>query len=108
MGEKIEKSFAPDGVTLGGYIFYCPGCECNHLIWDKSGQLNRPFAWEFNGDFEKPTFTPSLLVNKGKELPNIPVCHLNITNGFIFYHPDVTDHKFKGQNIEMEDVNQKS
>ena len=31
----------------------CPGCGCSH-IFDQQ--------WTFNGDFEKPTFSPSMLV----------------------------------------------
>jgi hypothetical protein len=36
--------------------FHCPGCESAHMIRDSAG------GWTFNGNFERPTFTPSVLV----------------------------------------------
>ncbi len=34
----------------GGYSHWCPGCEEMHRL---------PDSWAFNGDLERPTFTPS-------------------------------------------------
>lgn len=44
--------------------------------------------WYFNGDFEKPTFTPSINVSNGQ-------CHYNITDGNIVFH-DATNHELGG------------
>jgi Family of unknown function (DUF6527) len=38
------------------YMFHCPGCGRGH-------GYHVPH-WDFNGDLEKPTFTPSLLCDK--------------------------------------------
>ena len=43
----------------GGHVaFFCPGCECAHVVRITPA----PGAWGFNGDYERPTFMPSVLV----------------------------------------------
>lgn len=74
------------------YQFYCPGCKCYHSF-DVRIDGGRP-TWYFNGDMEKPTFTPSLLYPDR-------VCHLYLTNGVIHYLPDCT-HALAGKSIELE------
>ena len=82
----------------GTYIFYCPGCKMHHQVPTKgSGRPN----WEFNGDLEKPTFKPSLMMRypKGKKQIEF-VCHLFIRNGKIEYCND-SSHVYKGRTIKM-------
>lgn len=43
----------------GGLHFYCPGCRHAHGIKTGAGPGPR---WGWNGNVEKPTFTPSVLV----------------------------------------------
>lgn len=43
--------------------FYCPGCETTHQI--RVGGK----GWQFNGDYEKPTVSPSVLVRNGHYNP---------------------------------------
>jgi hypothetical protein len=38
-----------------GWIIYCPGCKEYHHL---------DHRWTFNGDFNRPTFQPSLLVHR--------------------------------------------
>jgi hypothetical protein len=52
-----------DGPTTGHMIF-CPACECGHKF--DSGR------WTFNGDMERPTFSPSMLVRTGDGWTKIP------------------------------------
>ncbi len=40
-----------------GVSYYCQGCEMHHSIKTKGA-----LAWGWNGDVEKPVFTPSVLV----------------------------------------------
>ena len=40
----------------GHFIFKCPGCNDFHDIGP---------GWQFNGDLDKPTFAPSILVRCG-------------------------------------------
>ena len=73
------------------YIFWCPGCEGYH------GYRTDPGMWKFNGDLERPTFTPSLL-NYANEAS--PRCHLFVTDGMIRYCSD-SDHALAGKTVEM-------
>ncbi len=44
-------------VVAGGSLgFWCPGCECMHVLTP---------GWTFNGNYDKPTFSPSVLVRSG-------------------------------------------
>lgn len=46
---------------------YCPGCECMHSftieapVGPTGKQLNNGITWEWDGNLERPTFSPSLL-----------------------------------------------
>lgn len=76
----------------GGYHFYCPACDRPH------GFSTRPGGWQFNGDQEHPTVTPSLLTT-GSGDPNYR-CHLFIVNGTIQYTPD-SRHAMAGKTVEI-------
>lgn len=99
----------PDRVKEFGenqYSIICPACRCGHMLKN----------WQFNGDLERPTFTPSLLVTGPSRFPtdeeverivagetvNIPdgVCHSYITDGNIQYLTDCT-HEFAGKTLEL-------
>jgi hypothetical protein len=79
-----------------GYLAYCSGCKQSHLI---------PSRWQFNGNLEKPTFSPSLLINIEFTDPNKPkhICHSFIVDGKWQYCSDST-HELAGQTVEMEDA----
>lgn len=77
----------------GRLTFWCPGCEGMHFVTD---------GWKFNGDFEKPTLSPSVRVRGG--MPSNGghggVCHFHVRNGEIQYLGDCT-HALKSQTIAM-------
>lgn len=79
-----------------GHIAFCNGCEQSHLI---------PTKWQFNGDLEKPTFSPSLLINIEFTDPSKPnhTCHSFIAEGQWRYCNDST-HALSGQTVDMEDI----
>ena len=80
---------AKDGMLL----FWCKGCKRLHGVYiDK----NKPVHWDFNGNYDKPTFNPSILVT----MPNIGVCHSFIKDGKIQYLDDCY-HELKGQTVEL-------
>ena len=81
-----DGNIGPRGGKL--YVFHCPGCEYGH-------QFEVP-GWGWNGSFDKPTFTPSLLVNK--DFPEM-LCHLYMTDGRIQFLQDC-HHKLAGQTVE--------
>lgn len=114
------------GPTRSGYTIWCPGCAERHFLPTVSA--TGP-VWQFNGNREKPTFTPSLkittgcktsqhkpgdscwctfnaeLIAKGEEPSGFEcgVCHLVLTDGVIHYCPDST-HKLSGQQVPLPDL----
>lgn len=72
-----------EGGELG---FWCPGCEHMHLV--NSG-------WTFNGNYDKPTFSPSVLVTGGHR------CHSFVQGGHIQFLSDCT-HALAGQTVELQ------
>jgi hypothetical protein len=88
------------------YSFYCPGCKHEHsfMIAEDNSQ------WWFNGNLERPSFTPSLLnvmkiKNEVTGVYNIEKerCHLIITDGMIHFQTDC-QHELAGQIIELPEV----
>ena len=48
----------------GGLIYYCEGCRKAHMIMVGEGPGPR---WSWNGDLERPVFSPSVL-SQGREM----------------------------------------
>lgn len=103
------------------YIWwYCAGCKTRHSI-----PINRTDGhnWEFNGNMDKPSVTPSVLNRWGKDAdpaweepiqePNEATidpdftwsgrCHIFITNGLVQFLSDCT-HKLAGQTLELPEL----
>jgi hypothetical protein len=99
----------------GILMFWCPGCEICHGIKHVDG------AWTWNGDANKPTFSPSILVHwyrispegmamiARKEPPpagtnrypgSEEVCHSFVKDGQIQFLGDCT-HKLAGQTVPL-------
>jgi hypothetical protein len=105
------KNVHPEGRDSFWY-FYCPGCKEVHCYRDKAGDKapGRPI-WQFDGNTEKPTFSPSLLRTtegyKDEEV-NIPrrVCHLFLTAGKLQFLGDCT-HELAGQTVDLPDLPEK-
>ena len=91
----------------GRFMFFCPGCGCAHGVTS---------AWSFNGDFGKPTFSPSILVRgtqpitdeehaklmAGEHVEPRPLCcHSFVRDGEIQFLDDCT-HALKGQTVPLE------
>lgn len=77
-------------------LFNCPGCKGPHSLVTKAGKYPSP-TWTFNGDMVKPTFKPSLMVNRS--CPD--QCHSFITDGKIQFLGDCK-HELAGQTVDME------
>lgn len=87
MGNKIHQ------IEKYLFAFRCPGCQSNHAFDSR---------WTFNGDFQKPTFNPSLLVEIGKH-PNPPDrCHSFVKEGKIQFLNDCS-HDMAGQTVDIPD-----
>ena len=95
-----------------GVHFFCPGCKEVHTI------RYAPTGWTWNGSLEKPSFTPSVLVN-GHELIHDEngrwtgdykrdgsgnliksLCHSFVTDGRIHFLGDCT-HALSGQSVDL-------
>lgn len=79
------------------YVFWCPGCQSVHIYFTAwpADQAGRPI-WQFNGNPDAPTFSPSLLNTRPGHR-----CHLFVTDGNIIYCSDC-DHSLAGQTVPME------
>ncbi len=89
-----------DAALPGYYSFHCPGCKHDHVYTTK--EANTKLAWEFSGDVNAPTFSPSLL-NRGGRHGSDFVCHLFVRNGKIEYCTDCS-HELAGKTVEMKDI----
>lgn len=83
------------------YWFWCEGCEAHHRFVTKWPRGETGPTWTFNGDVDKPTFSPSYLANG--RVPVDPArgihrCHLYMTDGVIRYLDDCT-HALRGKTV---------
>jgi hypothetical protein len=74
------------------HAIFCPGCECGHG-WTA--------GWTFNGNLDKPTISPSLLVNWVRGDGVAVRCHSFINDGMIQFLDDST-HALRGQSVALE------
>lgn len=116
-GTLISPYLLEKVTEMGRYLYhYCPACDELHQYVVDRKDGNRP-AWGFNGDLNKPSFTPSMLIRSGhyasgqketaetcylcngddESLRDIcGICHYFVTQGKIQYCGDCThDHKDK-------------
>lgn len=118
MGQGSRKLRSIDG----GFLFWCAGCADVHVVTTEA----QPFIyggahWSFDGNLERPTFSPSILVRglrreldekgewtgewrrdaEGKPIPY--VCHSFITAGRQQFLGDCT-HDLAGQTVELADL----
>ena len=82
--------------TVSGYAHYCPGCDHMHSFY-----VDQPFPengarWTFNGDLEKPSFSPSM--NIGNDW-----CHYYLTSGELRFST-CHGHKLGGQNMPLPEL----
>ncbi len=125
MGALGSKLRTAEG---GRLLFKCPGCNDSHQIQVGDGPGPR---WGFNGDGDRPTFTPSVLVwwdepanlndiealnrdiadararrEAGEERPRVPMvskqCHSFVTDGRIQFLGDCT-HSLANQTVDLPD-----
>lgn len=99
---KIKRMLNTQTQELYGYRFNCPGCGSPHVVGT---------GWQFNGDMERPTFSPSVLVTsvqhklvgEGEVAAHDGVCHSFITDGRIQFLGDCT-HELAGRTVELPEV----
>ena len=94
-----------NGQTVG-YSFDCPGCRAKHDVHIRPHKNSIGASWDFNGNPEKPTFSPSIRnrvsFNRESGKPDY-VCHLFVTNGEIRFLSDCT-HSLAGLAFPIPEV----
>jgi hypothetical protein len=94
---KLSELDKKDGNA--DYLFHCKACGYSHGVWVTSKSPYTGAQWSFNGNMEKPTFSPSLNINATYK------CHSFITDGKIQYLNDCT-HSMAGLTLEMDDIDE--
>lgn len=95
--------------ATGAYMHWCPGCKELHQLPDR---------WSFNGDVNKPTFSPSfkhtlhrwdgfpdLDIEQVKRIGHAPglrevVCHYILTDGILNFCGDCW-HDLNGKSVPL-------
>lgn len=100
---RLSKKYWPNC----DFGHWCPGCNNGHEI-----NIVHPNSsgakWSFNGNMERPTFTPSINLKWGKfagqkDTECGGVCHYFITDGRIQFCGDCT-HALAGQTVDLPDI----
>ena len=89
-----DSNKGPRGGKL--YLFHCPGCGNSHPVEVECPGGN---GWTWNGSMDKPTFSPSLLVNQHRPESR---CHSFIRDGNIQFLDDCF-HELRGKTVEIPD-----
>ncbi len=88
---------ASDGMLM----FYCPGCKHYHGVWVLSPVPFRGAQWQWNGSMDRPTFSPSILVNPSNDQSSGPRCHSFVRDGQIEFLSDCS-HELAGKTVPLE------
>ena len=93
-------------LALNLLSFDCPACHYGHAVAVNGRTMpnsqGEPVSWSWNGSYDKPTFAPSLLINREKQ-GGYPLCHSSVRDGRIQFLNDCT-HELAGKTVEMEDA----
>lgn len=89
------------------WLFWCPGCRDLHAVGD---------GWAFNGNIERPTFSPSILVTGGAQRDNAGEikrdasgnvlqlhCHSFLEDGRLRFLSDC-HHELAGQTVALPEL----
>lgn len=117
---KLYGDWVPES-EKGNIAIMCPGCNAHHVLATVKPQ-NNGALWGFNGDMEKPTFNPSLLIRSVENIPPVTsenieqwrekpweqtrvdtVCHSFIIDGMIQFLGDCTHH-LANQTVELPNI----
>ncbi len=98
LGPFLERWEWPTGEVQ--LLFHCPACESTHAYWLAHPEGRKGPIWEFDGDMEHPSFTPSLRI-RGRNAEGDTCCHLFVRAGQIEYCSDCT-HTMAGKTVPME------
>lgn len=95
------------GLVYQALMFVCPGCKAGgpegydglHMLPVNAPKgLEKP-SWEFNGNLEAPTLSPSILSKNGY----VERCHSFLRDGVFEFLTDST-HPLSGQKVPIPDL----
>lgn len=82
--------------SYGGHLVECPACGFGHLF--TAGR------WTFDGNEQRPTFSPSMLVYENPNAnPPSPRCHSFVRDGRIEFLSDCT-HAMAGKTVDLPEI----
>ena len=79
-----------------GFMRYCPGCELMHGF-AVSESFKNGARWTFNGDLDKPTFSPSMNIGDNW-------CHYYLTAGMLIFSGGNKGHGLSGQTVPLPEL----
>lgn len=86
-------------VSSQEYIsFECPGCKKTHTL-----PTGGAHGWKFNGNYELPTLSPSILARTPQGDKPAIVCHSFVTDGKIKFLDDCT-HELRNQTVDLFEI----
>jgi len=74
------------------YMFWCPACNRAHAF--------NPKIWTYNGDEDKPTVSPSILVHGTNNDGTTLRCHSFVTDGKMHFTADCS-HSLAGEVLKI-------
>lgn len=75
-------------------LFWCPGCRSHHSFRFVGPEP----CWSWNQDMDRPTFSPSLLIDQSRTASR---CHLFLRDGQLQFLPDCW-HDLAGKTVPLE------
>jgi hypothetical protein len=95
--DRAELS-AEDRNGVRSLLWWCPGCKMPHSV-----PVNGPRGWTWDGNLERPTLSPSVLIRMPSGAPpKQRICHSFVRDGRMDFLSDCT-HKLAGQTVELEE-----
>ena len=103
-GMLRESHFHGGGGVVASLAALCPACGFEHVFgvdleehgkWGDDSPI-----WEFDGNYESPTFSPSMLSNKDRADKHHPLCHSYLQKGTWRFLDDCT-HDMPGSYVPM-------
>lgn len=85
----------------GGILLYwCPGCDHAHGVWTTQPNPYSGSTWSWNGNIDRPTFSPSVHCFSESGGQRRTCCHHFVRDGRIDFCGD-SPHALRGQSVEL-------
>ena len=97
-----EVFFSGEDDAVAALAALCPACGFEHSFrvdLTGHGKWNKD-VWDFDGNYDSPTFSPSMGSNLGKWDEHHPICHSFLRGGIWQFLSDST-HDMAGTNVPM-------